>query len=119
VSPNRGACATRGHVMLMHSPFCLSPPKGGSNLQLLFCVQWLKPAESSLSVEDFDEMTSAECGLPGSIFIIDSPDGGMAVYDVSRQDRFQPTAVNPIVFAARQLSATHNGGLRWPMLRTE
>jgi hypothetical protein len=30
VSPNRGARATRGYVMLMHSPFCLAPPKGGA-----------------------------------------------------------------------------------------
>src|SRR6266852_2482994 len=32
--------------------------------------------------------------------VISSPDGGMDVYDVLRQDRFRHTAVNPIVFAA-------------------
>jgi len=34
------------------------------------------------------------------IFIIDSPDGGMDVYDVLPQDRFRRTAANPIAFAA-------------------
>jgi hypothetical protein len=34
MSPNGGACATRGHVIVMHSAFCLSPPERGSYLQL-------------------------------------------------------------------------------------
>ena len=39
------------------------------------------------------------------------------VYDMLRQYRFGRAAANPIVFAAH-FFATHNGGLRWPMLRT-
>src|SRR5258708_7637682 len=30
VSPNTGACATRGNFIVTHTPFCPSPPKGGN-----------------------------------------------------------------------------------------
>jgi hypothetical protein len=32
MSPDGGACATRGHVIVLHSAFCLSSPERGSNL---------------------------------------------------------------------------------------
>ena len=47
----------------------------------------------------------------------DSPDGGMDVYDVLRQDRFHRPAANPIVFAA-PLLCDAQWRFVWPMLRT-
>jgi hypothetical protein len=32
MSPDGGACATRGHVIVLHSAFCPSPPERGTNL---------------------------------------------------------------------------------------
>jgi hypothetical protein len=48
----------------------------------------------------------------------DHPIGGMDLYDVLGQDRFRPTAVNPIVFAA-PLLCDAQWRFVWPMLRTE
>jgi hypothetical protein len=94
----------------MHAPFCLSPPKGGGNLQAV--LELAAGTRAAALLRRRKPQTSA------SSFIIDSPDRGMQVYDVLRQDGFRCTAANPMVFAT-PLLCDAQWRFVWPMLRTE
>jgi hypothetical protein len=59
VSPNGGACATRGHSIVMHPPFWLSPPKGGSRRDLPVVVE---RQGHHVARNAFDERTVARQG---------------------------------------------------------
>src|ERR1700674_169787 len=87
----------------------ISPERGG-NLQAVL--------ELAAGTRAVALLRRRKLQTSASSFIIDSPDRGMQVYDVLRQDGFRCTAANPMVFAT-PLLCDAQWRFVWPMLRTE